>query len=69
MKQIAAREARNRFGELLDAAQGAPVCVTRKGRLVGVVVSMQHYGRLRGAAWERLAMTMDAMGEEACRTA
>ena len=61
MKQIAAREAKNRFGVLLDAAQSAPVRVTKKGRAVGVMMSMQHYERLRGAAWERLMETMDAM--------
>ena len=35
------------------------------GRPVGVVMSVQHYERLRGVAWERLAVTMDAVGEEA----
>ncbi|MDE0057237.1 MAG: type II toxin-antitoxin system Phd/YefM family antitoxin [Defluviicoccus sp.] len=65
MKEIAAREAKNRFGHLLDVAQSAPVRVTRNGRAVGVVMSMQQYERLRGAAWERLAATMDAMAEEA----
>ncbi len=65
MKQIAAREARNRFGHFLDAAQRSPVRVTKKGRAVGVMMSMEQYERLRGAAWERLATTMDAMSEEA----
>ena len=65
MKEIAAREAKNRFGHLLDAAQSAPVRVTRKGRAVGVMMSVQQYERLRGAAWERLTATMDALGEEA----
>lgn len=65
MKQIAAREAKNRFGFLLDAAQGAPVRVTKQGRPVGVLMSVQHYERLRGAAWERLAETMDAMSAQA----
>ena len=65
MKEVAAREAKNRFGHLLDAAQSAPVRVTRKGRAVGVMMSVQQYERLRGAAWERLTATMDALGEEA----
>ena len=65
MKEIAAREARNRFGHLLDAAQSAPVRVTRKGRAVGVMMSVQQYERLRGIAWQRLTATMDALGEEA----
>ena len=65
MKEIAARDARNRFGLLLDAVRSAPVRVTRKGKAVGVVMSLQHYEQLRGAAWERLAAAMDALGEEA----
>ena len=66
VKEIAARDARNRFGLLLDAARSAPVRVTRKGKAVGVMMSLQHYEQLRGgAAWERLAAVMDALGEEA----
>ena len=65
MKEIAAREAKNRFGQLLDAAQSAPVRLTKKGRPVGVVMSMEQYERLRGAAWARLTETMDRLGTEA----
>lgn len=65
MKEIAARDAKNRFGQLLDAVQAAPVRVTKKGRPVGVMMSMQQYQRLRGAAWERLAATMDEISAEA----
>jgi prevent-host-death family protein len=67
MREIAARDAKNRFGQLLDAAQSAPVRVTKKGRAVGVMMSMQQYDRLRGAAWERLGATMDLLGAEAAR--
>ena len=65
MKEIAARDAKNRFGRLLDTVQSAPVRVTKKGRAVGVMMSIQQYERLRGAAWERLTMTIDALGKEA----
>ena len=65
MREIAAREAKNQFGQLLDAAQTGPVRVTKKGRPVGVVMSMQQYQRLRGAAWARLTETMDRLGAEA----
>lgn len=65
MKEIAAKDARNRFGQLLDAVQTTPVRVTQKGRSVGVMMSMQHYERLRGIAWERLTNTMDTLGAEA----
>ena len=65
MNEITAREATNRFGELLDVAQRSPVRITRNGRAVTVMLSMQLYDQLRGSAWEGLTSTMDAMGEEA----
>ena len=65
MKETTARDAKNRFGQFLDAAQRTPVSVTRNGRVVTVMMSVEHYERLRGAAWERLTATMDAIGEEA----
>ena len=39
MKIITSVEAQNRFGELLDMVQRAPVTVTRRGRPVAFVVS------------------------------
>lgn len=65
MRQTTATEAKNRFGRLLESAQSAPVRVTRHGRPVGVVMSMRQFEQLRGAAWERLSATMDALGREA----
>lgn len=65
MKEITAKDAKNRFGKLLDAVQSTPVQVTRKGCSVGVMMSTQHYERLLGVAWERLTVTMDALGAEA----
>ena len=65
MKEMPARDAKNRFGHLIDAAQSAPVRVTKNGRAVGVMMSVQRYERLRGAAWERLTATMDGLGQEA----
>ena len=65
MREVTAKEAKNRFGRLLESAQRAPVRVTRNGRPVGVMMSMQQFERLRGVAWKRLADTMDALGREA----
>ena len=65
MKEITAREATTRFGQLLDAAQCSPVRVTRNARPVTVMLSTQLYDQLRDSAWECLTSTMDAMGEEA----
>ncbi|MCY4029962.1 MAG: type II toxin-antitoxin system Phd/YefM family antitoxin [Acidobacteria bacterium] len=52
---------------LLDAAQRGPVRVTRNGRPVGIVMSMEQYERLRGAAWDALSRTMDRLSAEASR--
>ena len=65
MEEIAARDAQNRFGRLLDAAQRAPVRVTKNGRGISVMMSVERYERLCGVAWDQLSSTMDAMAEEA----
>jgi prevent-host-death family protein len=64
VREIAAGEARKRFGHLPKAAQRAPACVTGKGRAVGVMMSIRQYELLRGTAWEHLRSTMDALGAE-----
>lgn len=43
MKTIPAREAKNRFGALLDAAQREPVRITKKNRPVAVVLSGEKF--------------------------
>ena len=39
--------------------------ITRRGRAVAVVMSMEQYQRLQGDAWTRLTETMDSLGAEA----
>lgn len=54
MKTVAARDAKNRFGELLDTVQREPVTIQKKGRPVAVVVSLEKYRcfeDLEDAAW------------------
>lgn len=43
MRTMAALEAKNRFGELLDAAQREPVTIEKHGRPVAVMLSAQDY--------------------------
>ena len=43
MRTMAALEAKNRFGELLDAAQREPVTIEKHGRPVAVVLSAEDY--------------------------
>ena len=62
---ISAINAKNRFGQLLDAAQREPVTVTKKGRPAAVMLSVEDYERMRGAARQRLFDTIDQMHQEA----
>ena len=64
MKEINARNAKNKFGQLLESAQRGPVRVTRRGRSAGVLLSEEQYQRLRGIAWDRLAGTVNAMRDQ-----
>jgi len=41
MKTMTARDAKNRFGEFLDAARREPVVVTKNNRPVGIMVSIE----------------------------
>ena len=65
MRTISSLDAKNRFGQRLEAARRAPVTVTKKGRPAAVVLSIEDYERMRGAAWQRLFDTMTKAREEA----
>ena len=65
MRTISSIDAKNRFGQLLEAAQRAPVTVTKKGRPAAVVLSVEDYQRMRGTAWQRLLDTMATARKEA----
>ena len=43
MTVIAATEAKNKFGELLEAIHREPVEISKKGRAVAVVLSIEDY--------------------------
>ncbi len=43
MTTIPATEAKNRFGELLEAIQRSPVKIAKKGRAVAVMISVGEY--------------------------
>ena len=47
MKRIAATEAKNRLGAILDEAQREPIVIRRQDRDIVVVLSMADYERLR----------------------
>jgi prevent-host-death family protein len=47
VKTVAATEAKNRLGAILDDAQREPVVIRRQDRDIAVVLSMAEYERLR----------------------
>ena len=49
MKTVAATEAKNRLGAILDAAQREPIVIRRQDRDIAVLLSMADYDRLRAA--------------------
>lgn len=52
MSTITATDAKNKFGQVLDQAQHAPVHVQKNGRDVAVVISAAEYERLSAATAE-----------------
>ena len=59
MKAITAKDAKNRFGELMDTVQREPVTIKKHGRPVAVVLSEVEYEKMK---LERLR-AMLAVGE------
>ncbi len=67
MKIMTTTQARNAFGQMLDAAQGEPVMITKRNRPVGVFLSMQD---LEDTIWGEQALRAHEegyVGEEASR--
>ncbi len=65
MKTVAAREAKNGFGRLLDDARSAPVTIHKHGRAVAVVLSYEEYERLESmedAFWAARAVAAEREG-------
>ena len=65
MESSTANESKVRFGEFIDRAQRGPVQVTRRDRVVGVMVSAQDYDAMRAFYANRLQHTLNAAGEQA----
>jgi len=46
MKEAAATEVKNKFGQILETVVSEPVTIEKKGRPVAVIVSISEYQRL-----------------------
>jgi prevent-host-death family protein len=67
MRTFTANEAKTRFGEFLDQAQREPVRVTRRDRVVGVMVSAQDYAAMQAFYADRLRGTLRESAKAAAR--
>lgn len=47
MKAIAAKEAKNNFGAMLDSVQREPIAIEKHGRAVAVVMSAEDYRQMK----------------------
>jgi prevent-host-death family protein len=47
MKSMSARDAKDRFGLLLDTARAEPVVIEKHGRRVAVVLAVEEFERLK----------------------
>jgi len=63
MQTLTTHEAKARFSEFIDHAKQAPVRVTRRGRVVGVMVSPEDYDAMRAFYAERLLRLRRAAAE------
>ena len=64
MKTLGASEAKNRFGELLDLARREPIQISKKGRNVVVVLSVEEFERLSELENELLAFKAEKAQRE-----
>lgn len=67
MKIVAATEAKNRLGALLDEAQREPILIRRQDRDIAVVLSMADYERLRSGNVRAFRELRDGIGADAAR--
>lgn len=67
MKTVAATEAKNRLGAILDAAQREPIVIRRQDRDIAVVLSMADYDRLRSSNVSAFLTLRDDIAAEAAK--
>ena len=64
MRTFSAKDAKNKFGELIDQARAEPVTVAKYGRPVVVVMSVEEYERLIDTAEDLPVLEKSARQEE-----
>jgi len=59
MKEAAATDVKNKFGQMLEAVMSEPIAIEKKGRPVAVMMSIAEYERLveiEGRYWGEKAL-------------
>ena len=64
MKTFSASDAKNRFGQLIDMVQAAPVRVQRQGRDVAIIMSPEEFRRLAEAARDKVNPAVERLHAE-----
>jgi prevent-host-death family protein len=67
MREMTANEAKTRFGEFLDRAQREPVRVTRRNRVICVLVSAEDYEAMRVFYADRLRHRFQESAQQAAQ--
>jgi len=65
MRYFSATDAKQRLGEVLDAAQREPVLIRRQNRDIAVLISPHDYERLRTGNINEFQRFCDRMGAQA----
>lgn len=65
MRTISAREAKQRFAAVIDAAQREPIVIQRQNRDVAVVISPEDYEKLRAQTVAELKELCEIVGRQA----
>jgi prevent-host-death family protein len=64
MRTFSTADLNKQVGEVTDAAQRAPVVITRRSKPRFVLMSLEHYEALRGPEDPRRAFTLDTMPDD-----
>ena len=67
MITMAANEAKQSFGSVLDSAQREPVLIQKHNRPAAVILSAHEYGRLRGVNVTEFTAFCDRVGQRAAQ--
>lgn len=65
MIAISANDAKQSFGQMLDAAQREPVVIQKHNRPAAIVISTAEYDRLRGLNVREFSTFCDTVGKRA----